>query len=149
MWRSLGPRLLLAGALTLFAARADAALVGFDGPTKPRLPLFESGPPVDLFQNEGKLTIGLMHAGWSLAVPLVGEKIGGRKGLWVAGLTWLAASVVEQTMFQPHASPAEHRSDMLTKVVPCLTLLAVDYFQHRRSFERPVRPPTNGARSGN
>jgi hypothetical protein len=84
-----------------------------------------------MFDNQAKFNIAAMHAGWSLAVPLVGEKIGGRKGLWVAGLTWLTLATVEQTMFQPRATPAEHRSDVLTKLVPCMTVLAIDAMRHR------------------
>jgi hypothetical protein len=121
---------LLALALATVAAPAHAEVFRLEGPTSPTLPIFKGGKAVDMFDNQAKFNIAMMHAGWSLVLPLAGEKIGGRKGLWVAGLTWLALATVEQTLFQPRATPAEHRSDVLTKLVPCMTLLAVDAIRH-------------------
>jgi hypothetical protein len=112
------------------AAPARAEVFRLEGPTSPTLPILKGGATVDMFENQNKFNVAMMHAGWSLAVPLAGEKIAGRKGLWVAGLTWLALATVEQTMFQPRATPAEHRSDVLTKLVPCMTLLAIDAIRH-------------------
>ena len=106
-------------------------------PRDPHLPLFGPGPFVNVLGGDQQaLTNASAHVGWSLALPLAGKAIGGRKGMWIAGTSWIAWTIVNETFF--HAPPrpgpgypAEVRTDLLTRLVPCAAVLAWDLIQHR------------------
>src|SRR5690348_12299977 len=82
---------------------------------------------VTIFDDDATITNASAHIGWALAIPLAGEQLGGRKGLWIAGLSWMTFTLVQETFFHapPHPSPAypgEVRGDLLTRLVPTLAL---------------------------
>ena len=84
------------------------ALTAFDlTPRDPHLPIFGPGKFM-LLDSDAALTNASAHVAWSMAIPLAGKAVGGRKGLWVAGLTWMTWSVVNETFFHapPKLSPA-------------------------------------------
>jgi hypothetical protein len=95
-------------------------------------PVFGSGPVVNFANGDNQaVTNAAAHVGFSLAVPLLGERFWGRKGLWATGLSWMALSVVQESLFHAPANPgagypAEVRSDLITRLVPCATLLILD-----------------------
>ena len=79
--------------------------------------------------NEQAVTNASAHVGWALAMPLAGSYAGGRKGLWIAGGSWLAYSAVDVYVGHPigrHHDMAERRTDLLTRLLPTLAVLAVD-----------------------
>lgn len=96
------------------------------------LPIFGGGPATNVQcapwkdrDCDAAWTNASAHVAWSLAVPLVGERIGGRRGLWIAGGAWIAATLVQEAFFHPGDGP-EERTDLLTRLVPCVVLLAFD-----------------------
>jgi hypothetical protein len=98
---------------------------------RPDFPVFGGGKLVNVFDDDQALTNAAAHVGWAIAVPLAGERIGGRKGLWIAGVSWMALSVVQEALFhapaQPEAGyPSEVRADLLTRLVPTAALLLWD-----------------------
>ena len=105
--------------------------LGLQGPTAPNLPVFGGGKFVNAFESDAALTNASAHVGWSIAVPLAGRVIGGRKGMWVAGLSWIGFSLAAETFFHAPPNPgpgypSEVRADLLTKILPCAAILAWD-----------------------
>ncbi len=143
-WRVAATAVLV---LSAAPARPDASN-GLPTQLRPSLPVFGSGPAVNFLDgNNQALTNAAAHTGFSLAIPLLGEHFWGRKGLWIAGLSWMALSVAQESLFhappKPGAGyPAEVRSDLLTRLVPCATLLVWDALRHRGQADmRPAIPP--------
>ncbi len=98
--------------------------------------MFGGGRVVNIFDSDQALTNAAAHVGWSLAIPLIGERLGGRKGMWVAGLSWIALTVTQESFFHapPNPGPAyasEFRSDLITRIVPCAAVLVWDLIRHR------------------
>lgn len=72
------------------------------------------------------------HIAWALAVPAVGHAVGGRKGMRIAGAAWIVGSVLQEAFW--HAPPvpdpgypSEVRSDLISRIVPTLLLLGIDW----------------------
>src|SRR5690349_7693814 len=66
---------------------ADSTVRAIDLTPRPHLPIFGGGRFVTIFDDDATITNASAHIGWALAVPLAGEQLGGRKGLWIAGLS--------------------------------------------------------------
>jgi len=115
------------------------------------LPVFGGGRFVNFLDGEDRaLTNAAAHTGFSVAIPLFGEHFWGRKGLWIAGLSWMALSATQESLFHAPPNPgrgypAEVRADLLTRLVPCATLLLFDALRGRahpnmRPSIAPERP---------
>jgi len=124
---------LTAGAALLYAVPIQASPSnGLPTELRPSLPLFGPGPVVNFLNGDNQaVTNASAHVAWSLAVPLVAEHFGGRKGLWIGGLSWMALTVVQESLFHapPHPGPgyaSEVRSDLLTRIVPTALILLWD-----------------------
>lgn len=110
---------------------ADGACtsVGFCG-FNPSLPVFGGGPMFNFGESDQAMTNASAHIAWSLVVPLVGEKIGGNRGKWIAGLSWIAFTLLRETLThappgpQGYAYPSEVRTDLITSIVPTLIVLS-------------------------
>jgi len=126
-------KLLAVTALLLSAApaRADPSN-GLPTQFRPSFPVFGSGPVVNFVGGDNQaMTNAAAHVGFSLAIPLLGERLWGRKGLWVTGLSWMALSLAQESLFHAPANPgpgypAEVRSDLITRLLPCATILLFD-----------------------
>ncbi|MBI3543893.1 MAG: hypothetical protein HY075_11530 [Deltaproteobacteria bacterium] len=75
------------------------------------------------------------HVGASMAAPLLGEEIGGRKGLWIGGLSWAGLTLFQETLFhEPIKSyagyPAEFRTDLLSRLAPTSLILLSDLVEN-------------------
>lgn len=109
------------------------------------LPVFSAGPLTNLSCSGDRnsnacdrpATNAMAHAGWALAIPGLGHAVGGRKGLRWAGAAWIGYSLINEALF--HAPPgqlgpeyaAEVRTDLLSRIVPTLVLLGVDWLVER------------------
>lgn len=128
---SLGLLVLL---LTLIPAGPIRAAPSNGLPTefRPSFPVFGGGKVVNFLDGDNQaMTNAAAHVGFSIALPLLGEHFWGRKGLWATGLSWMALSLVQESLFHAPANagpgyPAEVRADLITRLVPCATLLIVD-----------------------
>lgn len=131
------------GGFALLALSAGTALLiagpGHASPSnglptefRPSLPVFGPGPTVNFLSGDSQaLTNASAHVAWALAVPLVAEHFGGRKGLWIGGLSWIALTVVQESLFHAPPNPgpgyaSEVRSDLLTRIVPTALILLWD-----------------------
>lgn len=126
-------RLVAAFALLVSAIPARASPSnGLPTEFRPSLPVFGGGRFVNFLNGDNQaMTNAAAHVGFSLAVPLLGEHFWGRKGLWATGLSWMALTMVQESLFHAPAKagpgyPAEVRSDLLTRLVPCAGLLIFD-----------------------
>ena len=120
--------------------------LGLQGPTAPNLPVFGGGKFVNVFESDAALTNASAHVGWSIAVPLAGRVIGGRKGMWVAGLSWIGFSLATETFFHAPPNPGpgyppEVRADLLTKILPCAAILAFDLIRSGSAPEMTAPAP--------
>ncbi len=128
-------------ALVLILLAAPTALAdpsnGLPTQFRPSFPLFGAGPLTNLGGGDNQaLTNASAHIAWSLAIPLAGERIGGRKGLWIAGVSWIVLSIVQESLFHAPVNPgpgyaAEFRTDIITRVVPCAGVLVWDLMRSR------------------
>jgi hypothetical protein len=133
--------------LCAVSARADPSN-GLPTEFRPSFPVFGGGPMVNFLNGDNQaLTNASAHVAWSLAVPAIGQMLWGRKGLWISGLSWIALTVVQESLFHAPSQPgldypSEVRSDLITRIVPCATLLVVDALRGRRGgAARPDVPP--------
>lgn len=128
-----------------------SAVLGIDlAPSSPNLPVFGSGPVTNLSDGRQALTNASAHVGWSLALPLAGRLVGGRAGMWIAGLSWLGYSLANETFYHAPSSPGPHypaevRTDLLTRIVPCAAVLLFAALHNRGGAsldgrERPLPP---------
>jgi len=121
-----------AALLAVTSARAGSLSTLGVGGFKPSLPVFGGGEFVNFLGGDrDALTNASAHVAWSLAVPLAGQYVGGRKGLWIAGLAWMAVSLGQEAFFHAPPNPgrgypAEVRADLLTRLVPTAFVLGWD-----------------------
>lgn len=96
----------------------------------PSLPVTGGGPAFNFNQGDQAMTNALAHIGFALAIPLIGDKLGGSKGKWIAGIGWIALTLVQESLFHaPKGAqgvnyPSEVRTDLLTRIAPTLLVLA-------------------------
>src|SRR3990172_6820556 len=138
---------LVALLLSPMSARANPSN-GIPTQFRPSVPVFGGGDFVNFTSGDNQVvTNAAAHVGFSLAIPLLGEHFWGRKGLWISGLSWMALTLVQESMFHAPPNPgpgyaAEVRSDLITRLVPCATLLLIDALSHgRRASMNPERSP--------
>lgn len=92
--------------------------------------MFDRGPLTNLGSDAAN-TNAASHVGWALALPLIGERCAGRKGLWAVGGAWLTFSLVSELWFHAPdgAGPSyvpEFRTDMISRLLPTMGLLSWD-----------------------
>jgi hypothetical protein len=120
---------------------------------QPHFPVFGGGRFVNIFDSDVALTNASAHLAWALAVPMAGEHVGGRKGLWISGVSWMTLSLVQEAFFHAPAKPSprypsEVRADLLTRLVPTAAILAWDLMRGGRARDAtpavipagPMRP---------
>ncbi len=115
--------------LSATAAMADTcSTFGFCG-TRVSLPIFGPGPVTNLGSGTEAAVNASAHVAWSLAIPLLGEKLGGSKGKWIAGLSWIGLTLIQEVFFHTPVNPgpeyaSEVRTDLITKIVPTILVLS-------------------------
>ena len=138
-------------AFSAVPARSDHSN-GLPTEFRPSFPVFGSGPVVNFLDGDNQaMTNAAAHTGFSLAIPLLGEHFWGRKGLWVTGLSWMALTVLQESLFHAPPNPdpgypAELRSDLITRLVPCAMLLILDAIRGdgRAAIHRDMPPAHPG-----
>lgn len=119
--------------LSAISAKADdnwgtCSSIGFCG-FRPSLPVFGSGPATNLGSGNTAVMNATMHIALATAIPLVGYKLGGSKGKWIAGLSWIALTLIQESFFHAPNTPgvayaSEVRTDLLTRIAPTLLVLS-------------------------
>lgn len=107
---------------------ATCSSIGFCG-VNPSLPIFGAGPVTNLGSGSSANTNAVLHVALATAIPLVGYSIAGSRGKWVAGLSWIALTLIQEVVFHapsnPEAGyPSEVRTDLLTRIVPTVLVLS-------------------------
>lgn len=85
-----------------------------------------------LFSSDAEAANFSAHAAWSVAVPLAGRAIDGRRGMWIAGGTWLAYSVANELLLHGPESGRERALNLTSRLGPCALVLLLDLFLSRR-----------------
>jgi hypothetical protein len=111
----------------------------------PGFPVFGGGKFVNIFDSDAALTNASAHVAWSLAIPFAGESIGGRKGKWIAAASWMALTVVQESLFHAPPNPgrgypAEVRADLITRLVPTMLVLGWDLVHGGGGPARTIEP---------
>jgi hypothetical protein len=120
------------------------------------MPVFGGGKFVDIFEGDANLTNASAHVAWAVAVPLVGQRFGGRKGLWIAGVTWMVLSLTQEAFFHAPRNPgpdypSEVRADLLTRLVPTAGILVWDLVRggaRESAIDSPPEAPRWPGRTG-
>lgn len=103
----------------------------------PYFQVFGSGPLTNLGSGDMAVSNASAHMFASIAIPLLGEKIAGRRGLWISGLSWVGYTLLEESMYHcPGSCPvsgaynSELRTDLISRLLPTLAILTVDLVLH-------------------
>ena len=75
------------------------------------------------FRNDREATNFSAHVGWSLAIPLAGHAIGGKRGALIAGGAWMAATLVNELALHGPTPPRERNQDLLSALLPCALVM--------------------------
>lgn len=108
---------------------AQGAQVAGLFPFNPSLPVAGGGPIFNFDQGDQAMTNAAAHVGFALAVPLLGEHFWGSKGRVIAGVSWIALTLIHESLFhaprgpQSAEYPSEVRTDLVTCIVPTLFVL--------------------------
>ena len=94
----------------------------------PSLPVFGSGPLTNLGEGGIAVENASAHVAWALAIPLLGQEIGGARGKWISGGAWIAFSLIQEAFFHAPANPgaaypSEVRTDLITRIAPTVLVL--------------------------
>lgn len=83
-----------------------------------------------IFASEQEAVNFSAHAGWSLALPLGGAFVDGKRGAFIAGGTWLGYSLVNEFVFHGPEDARERRLNLISRLVPCAIVLLVTALKH-------------------
>ena len=76
-----------------------------------------------LFQSPQEAANFGAHAGWSLALPLLGKEIGGKRGLYIVGGSWLAFSLINEFALHGAESSRERNLNLVSRLAPCALVM--------------------------
>jgi hypothetical protein len=78
----------------------------------------------------------LSHLGWGLAVPLLGQWLGGRLWLRIVGAAWVLHALYRELIEE--ALDATTVSDLVSRIGPAVLLIGIDALRARKSPELRV-----------
>jgi hypothetical protein len=81
-----------------------------------------------VFQSDAEATNFTAHVGWSLAVPLAGKAIDGKRGMLIAGGSWIAFSLVNEFVLHGPEDARERRLNLLSRLLPCAGVMLAGAF---------------------
>lgn len=78
-----------------------------------------------LFQSPQEAANFSAHAAWSLAFPLAGHALDGKRGAMISGGTWMAYSLVNEVALHGPESERERNLNLLSRLVPCAVVMLI------------------------
>ncbi len=72
----------------------------------------------------------LSHLGWSLAMPLLGYWVGGRRWLQITAAAWVVYAFYRELIEEP--LEATTVSDLISRILPVVLVLTLDWLRGRR-----------------
>jgi hypothetical protein len=100
-----------------------------------------------VFQSDGEAVNFSAHAAWSVAVPLSGQAMFGRAGLWTFGSTWMAYTLLNEFTMHGPESAHERTLNLVSRLAPCGVILLFDVLRNGSSsaslpsFDQGPPPP--------
>ncbi|TMB10877.1 MAG: hypothetical protein E6J65_27535 [Deltaproteobacteria bacterium] len=79
-----------------------------------------------IFASDGEAVNFSAHTAWSVAAPLAGQALFGRPGLWGAGGTWIAYSLLNEFALHGPESERERNLNLVSRLAPCAVILFID-----------------------
>lgn len=79
----------------------------------------------DVFRSDMEAVNFSAHVAWSLALPLAGNAVDGKRGTLIAGSAWIAYSLVNEFAFHPPLQPRERALNLVSRLVPCAVVMLV------------------------
>lgn len=76
-----------------------------------------------LFRSDAEAVNFSAHVGWSLALPLAGHAIDGKRGALLAGGGWLAYSLINEFALHGPEGARERNQNLLSRLVPCAVVI--------------------------
>lgn len=89
------------------------------------------------FNSDAEMTNFSAHAGWSLALPLLGLVLFGAEGMAIAAVAWLTWTAVNEAVLHGPTGRREVIQDLLSRFLPC-TLVLIWWFWRHGSHARPL-----------
>jgi hypothetical protein len=84
-------------------------------PHTPRLPVLESGPVFNLKRDNVAVMNASAHASSSALIVTLGERFGGRKGMWLTTGTYAGLKVIHEACLHNARGP-EARTDIASTI---------------------------------
>ena len=82
-----------------------------------------------VFASDAEATNFSAHVGFSLALPLAGYAVDGRRGMYVAGGAWLAYSLVNEFALHGPEDSRERNLDLISRILPCAAVMLISLFR--------------------
>lgn len=76
-----------------------------------------------LFRSSQEAANFSAHAGWSLAIPLAGHAVDGKRGALLAGGTWMAFTLVNEFALHGQEDARERNLNLLSRLAPCALVM--------------------------
>ena len=70
------------------------------------------------------------HAGWSLAIPLAGHALDGKRGALIAGGTWIAFTLVNEAFLHGPESARERNLNLASRLIPTALVMLWEALRH-------------------
>lgn len=84
-------------------------------PHAPRLPVLDSGPVFNFDRGEMAVMNASAHATSSALIVVLGERFGGRRGMWLTAGTYAGLKVIHESCFHNARGP-EVRTDLASTI---------------------------------
>jgi hypothetical protein len=109
-------------------------------PHSPRLPLFGPGTAFNLDRGDEAVANASAHATSSALIVAMGERLGGRKGMWITTAAYAGLKLVHQSCLHDGTGP-EVRTDLASSIGVAVITAGVFELFHGIGWLQWSKPP--------
>jgi len=108
-------------------------------PHSPNLPLFEGGSVFNLGRDDTALANASAHATSSALIVAMGERLGGRQGMWMTTGVYAGLKLVHETFLHNGSGP-EVRTDLASSIGVAVTTAGIYELFHSLGWLQWSKP---------
>ncbi|MFL5431338.1 MAG: hypothetical protein ACJ79M_17100 [Myxococcales bacterium] len=108
-------------------------------PHSPNLPLFEGGSVFNLGRDDAALANASAHATSSALIVAMGERLGGRQGMWMTTGVYAGLKLVHETFLHNGSGP-EVRTDLASSIGVAVTTAGIYELFHSLGWLQWSKP---------
>lgn len=108
-------------------------------PHSPKLPLFERGSVFNLDGGDAALANASAHATSSALIVAMGERLGGRQGMWMTTGVYAGLKLVHETFLHNGSGP-EVRTDLASSIGVAVTTAGIYELFHSLGWLQWSKP---------